>query len=137
MKDEDHGDLSGSHRCLESRGARWRGVPARASSASAPASTIAAPAASRRSQPGLPGLAGIAVAREVNGLAEVGDTVAEVGRSTTTVGETLRALPIVGGSLAEAADQIAQAGRDAVTSTREPSLGLTSCRRGERSCTYR
>ena len=82
-------------------------------------------------------VAGIAVAREVNGLAEVGDTVAEVGRSTTTVGETLRALPIVGGSLAEAADQIAQAGRDAVTSTREPSLGLTSCRRGERSCTYR
>jgi hypothetical protein len=64
-------------------------------------------------------IAGIAVAREVSGLAEISDTVAEVGRTTTTIGETIRALPIVGGSLAEPAEQISQAGRDAVASARE------------------
>ena len=63
-------------------------------------------------------VAGIAVANQVRGLAEVSDTVAEVGRATTTVGETIRSLPLVGGSLGEPADDISAAGRDAVRSAR-------------------
>jgi hypothetical protein len=64
-------------------------------------------------------IVGIAVAHQVRGLAEMSDTVAGVGRATTTVGETLRALPVIGGSLAKPAQQISAAGREAVTSARE------------------
>jgi len=63
-------------------------------------------------------IVGIAVAREVRGLAEISDTVGKVGQATTTVGETIRSLPLVGGSLGQSADQISAAGRDAVTSAR-------------------
>src|SRR3954462_12772316 len=45
-------------------------------------------------------VAGFAVADHVRGLAEVSGTVAKVERATTTVGETIRTLPLVGGSLA-------------------------------------
>ncbi len=56
------------------------------------------------------------VAQDVRGLAEISDTVATVGRATTTVGETIRALPLVGGSFEAPAEEIAAAGREAVTS---------------------
>ena len=59
---------------------------------------------------------GIAVAHEVRGLAQISDTVAKVGRATTTVGETIRTLPLIGGSLGDPADEISAAGRDAVAS---------------------
>ncbi len=59
---------------------------------------------------------GIVVAHEVRGLAEISDTVAAVGRATTAVGETIRALPLVGGSFEEPAEDISAAGREAVTS---------------------
>jgi hypothetical protein len=59
---------------------------------------------------------GFVVADRVRGLAEVSDTVAQVGRATTTVGETIRALPLVGGSLEDPANEISAAGRDAVKS---------------------
>ena len=59
---------------------------------------------------------GFVVADRVRGLAEVSDTVAQVGRATTTIGETIRALPLVGSSLDGAADEISAAGRDAVAS---------------------
>jgi hypothetical protein len=61
---------------------------------------------------------GFIVADRVRGLAEVSDTVAQVGRATTTVGETIGALPLVGDSLESAADEISAAGRDAVASAR-------------------
>jgi hypothetical protein len=61
---------------------------------------------------------GFAVAQEVEGLAEISDTVATVGRATTTVGETIRALPLVGGSFEEPAQDISAAGREAVSSAR-------------------
>jgi hypothetical protein len=64
-------------------------------------------------------LVGLAVAREVRGLAEVGDTAATVGQATITVGETIRGLPLVGDSLAEPGEQIASAGREAVASAGE------------------
>jgi hypothetical protein len=59
---------------------------------------------------------GIAVAHQVRGLAEMSDTVAGVGRATTTLGQTIRSLPIVGGSLDEPAGEITAAGRQAVAS---------------------
>jgi hypothetical protein len=62
---------------------------------------------------------GLAVAREVRGLAEVSDTAATVGRATITVGETIRDLPLVGDSLADPGEQIQAAGREAVTSAGE------------------
>jgi hypothetical protein len=62
--------------------------------------------------------AGFAVADRVRGLAEVSATVAKVGRATTTVGETIRSLPLVGGSLDDSGRDIADAGREAVGSAR-------------------
>jgi hypothetical protein len=59
---------------------------------------------------------GLAVAHQVRGLAEMSDTVAGVGRATTTVGQTLRSLPLVGDSLGKPAEQITAAGREAVSS---------------------
>ena len=61
-------------------------------------------------------IVGIVVANQVRGLAEMSDTVAGVGRATTTVGQTIGSLPLVGGSLGKSADQISAAGRDAVAS---------------------
>jgi hypothetical protein len=61
---------------------------------------------------------GIAVGHEVRGLGEVSNTVAKVGPATTTVGETIGTLPLVGGSLDGPADEISAAARDAVESAR-------------------
>jgi hypothetical protein len=62
--------------------------------------------------------AGFAVADRVRGLAEVSGTVAKVGQATATIGETIRTLPLVGGSLEDPARDITDAGREAVTSAR-------------------
>jgi hypothetical protein len=62
---------------------------------------------------------GFAVAQEVKGLSEISDTVATVGRATTAVGETIRALPVVGGSFEEPAEDISAAGREAVRSAQD------------------
>ncbi len=61
---------------------------------------------------------GIAVAHEARGLAELSDTVGQVGRATTTVGETLRSLPLIGDRLGGAGGDISAAGRTAVASAR-------------------
>jgi hypothetical protein len=63
-------------------------------------------------------VAGWAVADRVRGLAEVSATVAKVGQASATVGETIRTLPLVGGSLEDPARDITEAGRDAITSAR-------------------
>jgi hypothetical protein len=63
-------------------------------------------------------VAGFAVADRVRGLAEVSATVAKVGGATETVGETIRTLPLIGGSLEDPAREISAAGRDAVASAR-------------------
>lgn len=63
-------------------------------------------------------IVGIAVAYQVRGLAEISDTVGQVGRATTVVGETIRSLPLIGDSLRKPGDEIATAGRDAVSSAR-------------------
>jgi hypothetical protein len=63
-------------------------------------------------------VAGLAVAREVRGRAELSGTVAEVGGAMMIVGDTIRSLPLLGGSLDEPADEISAAGRDAVASAR-------------------
>jgi hypothetical protein len=59
---------------------------------------------------------GFAVAHEVRGIADLSDTVGSVGRAVTTVGETLRDLPLVGEQVSGPADQLDQAGREAVAS---------------------
>jgi hypothetical protein len=62
--------------------------------------------------------AGVAVAIEVRGLAELSGTAAESGRAAIAVGETLGGLPVVGGEVAEPAEAIRRAGEDAVVSAR-------------------
>jgi hypothetical protein len=61
---------------------------------------------------------GIQVAQEVRGLAELSTTVGSVGHALTSVADTIRALPLIGGKLAGPAGDVQHAGRDAVASAR-------------------
>ena len=62
-------------------------------------------------------LAGIAIGREIQGLAEVTDSARDAGRATQRAGDALEALsglPLVGGAVADSAATIREAGRSAV-----------------------
>jgi hypothetical protein len=61
---------------------------------------------------------GVAVAREVRGIGEVGDTVSRLGTAMTEVGTLVAALPLIGGEVAEPAAAVSDAGREAVASAR-------------------
>jgi hypothetical protein len=69
---------------------------------------------------------GFAVAHEVRGIADLSDTVGSVGRAVTSVGETLRDLPLVGDQISAPADKLDEAGRQAVASAQS---ARTSARR--------
>lgn len=69
---------------------------------------------------------GFAVAHELRGIADLSDTVGGVGRAVTSVGDSLRGLPLVGDQMSGPADQLQQAGRDAVASAQS---ARTSARR--------
>jgi hypothetical protein len=60
--------------------------------------------------------AGIAAAREVRDLADLGQTAGRVGRAVTGVGQAIGGLPVIGGQLREPAQAVEQAGQDAVAS---------------------
>jgi hypothetical protein len=60
--------------------------------------------------------AGIVVSREVRGLAELSDTAAQTGRAAMAVGEAVRALPLVGEGVRQAADEVSAAGEEALSS---------------------
>lgn len=62
--------------------------------------------------------AGVLVAQEVRGLAELSDTASQLGQAVVTVGETVQALPLIGAQVAEPAGAVREAGADAVASAR-------------------
>lgn len=62
--------------------------------------------------------AGVLVAQEVRGLAELSDTAGRLGEAVVTVGETVESLPLVGAQVAEPAGQVRDAGADAIASAR-------------------
>jgi hypothetical protein len=62
--------------------------------------------------------AGVVVAQEVRGLAELSDTASQLGEAVVTVGETVQALPLIGEQVAEPAGAVREAGEDAVASAR-------------------
>ena len=62
--------------------------------------------------------AGVLVAREVRGLAELSDTAGRLGEAVVTVGETVGSLPLIGAQVAEPAARVRDAGTDAVASAR-------------------
>jgi hypothetical protein len=59
---------------------------------------------------------GFAVAHEIRGIADLSDTVGAMGRAVTSVGGTLRDLPLVGDQLAEPAGRLEEAGGNAIAS---------------------
>lgn len=61
---------------------------------------------------------GVAVAREVRGIGDVGDTVARLGVAVTEVGGVVSELPLIGDQVAEPAEAVTAAGREAVASSR-------------------
>src|SRR5918992_6168471 len=61
---------------------------------------------------------GIAVANEIRGIADLGDTVSGVGKSAISAAEAMRELPIVGGQLEAPAEELRRTGEDAVASAR-------------------
>ncbi len=61
---------------------------------------------------------GVRVAHEVRGLAELSTTVGSVGRAMTSVADTLRGLPLIGDQIAGPAQDVRDAGQDAVASAR-------------------
>ncbi|HYF28203.1 MAG TPA: hypothetical protein VD931_20835 [Baekduia sp.] len=67
------------------------------------------------------GALGIAVAGEVRGLRQLSETVADVGQAARETGQVLGALedvPLVGGTVGEAAREVDDAGRSAIESAR-------------------
>lgn len=62
--------------------------------------------------------AGVLVAHEVRGLAELSDTAGKTGRAVIAVGDAVQALPLVGAQFDEPADAVRAAGADAVASAR-------------------
>ena len=62
--------------------------------------------------------AGVLVAHEVRGLAELSDTAGKTGRAAIAVGDAVQALPLVGEQFDEPADAVRAAGADAVASAR-------------------
>jgi hypothetical protein len=61
---------------------------------------------------------GVAVAQEVRGIGDVSDTLSRVGAAVTRAGTAIGELPLIGGEVAEPADAIAEAGREATLSAR-------------------
>jgi len=62
-------------------------------------------------------LAGIAIGREIQGLAEVTDSARDAGRASQRAGdalESLSGLPVVGGAVGDSADTIRDAGQEAI-----------------------
>jgi len=62
-------------------------------------------------------LAGIAIGREIQGLAEVTDSARDAGRATQRAGdalESLSGLPVVGGAVGDSAETIRDAGQQAI-----------------------
>ena len=70
--------------------------------------------------------AGVVVAQEVRGLAELSDTAGQLGRAVVTVGETVGSLPLIGEQVSEPAREVRDAGADAIASARS---GRASARR--------
>jgi hypothetical protein len=62
--------------------------------------------------------AGVLVAQEVRGLAELSDTAGQLGRAVVTVGETVGSLPLIGEQVSEPAREVRDAGADAIASAR-------------------
>lgn len=62
--------------------------------------------------------AGVLVAHEVRGLAELSDTAGRLGEAVVTVGETVQSLPLIGEQVSEPAGRVREAGADAVASAR-------------------
>jgi hypothetical protein len=61
---------------------------------------------------------GVLVAHEVRGLAELRTTVGSVGRAMTSVADTIRSLPLIGGQVSGPARDVRDAGQSAVASAR-------------------
>jgi len=62
-------------------------------------------------------LAGVAIGREIQSLAEVTDSARDAGRATQRAGDALESLsdlPVVGGTVGDSADTIREAGQSAI-----------------------
>jgi hypothetical protein len=62
-------------------------------------------------------LAGIAIGREIQGLAEVTDSARDAGRATQRAGDALESLsdlPVVGGAVGDSGDTVRDAGQQAI-----------------------
>lgn len=62
--------------------------------------------------------AGVSVAHEVRGLADLSDTAGRLGHAVAGVGEAIGSLPLIGGQLHDPAQAVTRAGQDAVASAR-------------------